>query len=108
VSFDVMAREGADWFFEMRVNGGEFAAGPYVRWQKGSLDCQSRLRWILPQGASRRLPDGSKLACRWWMRRRFNQGRIHAPVVPFGSQMPALDSVGAITSPAVAPSSNGG
>lgn len=37
VSFDVMGQVGADWFFEMRVNGGEFAAGPYLRWQKGKL-----------------------------------------------------------------------
>lgn len=37
VSFDIMAQEGADWFFEMRVKGGEFAAGPYVRCVKGKL-----------------------------------------------------------------------
>lgn len=36
-SFDIMGQEGADWFFEMRVKGGEFAAGPYIRWQKGQL-----------------------------------------------------------------------
>jgi hypothetical protein len=53
VSFDVMAREGADWFFEMRVNGGEFAAGPYVRWQKGTLvanNTESRKLADLPAG----------------------------------------------------------
>jgi hypothetical protein len=37
VAFDLMAREGADGFFEMRVKGGEFAAGPYLRWQGGKL-----------------------------------------------------------------------
>ncbi len=38
VSFDIMGQAGADWFFEMRAgNGGEFAAGPYVRWQNGRL-----------------------------------------------------------------------
>lgn len=37
VSFDVMAQPGADWFFEMRNKAGEFAAGPYLRWQKGTL-----------------------------------------------------------------------
>lgn len=37
VCFDIMAQPGADWFFEMRVKNGEFAAGPYVRWQKGKL-----------------------------------------------------------------------
>ncbi|MEY4482850.1 MAG: hypothetical protein RL693_302 [Verrucomicrobiota bacterium] len=37
VSFDIMAHPGADWFFEMRVKGGEFAAGPYVRCVKGQL-----------------------------------------------------------------------
>lgn len=37
VSFDIMAQPGADWFFEQRVKGGEFAAGPYLRWQKGHL-----------------------------------------------------------------------
>lgn len=37
VSFDIMGQQAADWFFEMRVKGGEFAAGPYVRWQKGLL-----------------------------------------------------------------------
>jgi hypothetical protein len=37
VSFDIMAQPGADWFFEMRNKGGEFAAGPYLRWQKGTL-----------------------------------------------------------------------
>jgi hypothetical protein len=37
VSFDIMAQPGADWFFEMRNKGGEFAAGPYLRWQKGAL-----------------------------------------------------------------------
>jgi len=36
-TFDIMAQEGADWFFEMRAKGGEFADGPYVRWQKGRL-----------------------------------------------------------------------
>lgn len=36
-TFDVMAEEGADWFFEIRGKGGEFAAGPYVRWQGGRL-----------------------------------------------------------------------
>lgn len=37
VSFDIMAQPEAEWFFEMRVKGGEFAAGPYVRYQKGKL-----------------------------------------------------------------------
>ncbi|MCP5558401.1 MAG: right-handed parallel beta-helix repeat-containing protein [Verrucomicrobiaceae bacterium] len=37
VSFDIMAQPDAEWFFEMRVKGGEFAAGPYVRYQKGKL-----------------------------------------------------------------------
>ncbi len=37
VSFDIMGQPGADWFFEMRVNGGEFAAGPYIRCQNGQL-----------------------------------------------------------------------
>jgi hypothetical protein len=32
-----MAQPGADWFFEMRNKGGEFAAGPYLRLQKGTL-----------------------------------------------------------------------
>lgn len=36
-TFDIMAQDGADWFFEMRAKNGEFAAGPYVRWQKGKL-----------------------------------------------------------------------
>lgn len=35
-SFDIMAEEGAGWFFEMRGNG-EFAAGPYIRWSSGKL-----------------------------------------------------------------------
>ena len=37
VSFDIMAQPGADWFFEMRVKGGKFADGPYVRCVKGKL-----------------------------------------------------------------------
>jgi hypothetical protein len=37
VSFDIMAQPDAAWFFEMRVKGGEFAAGPYLRYQKGKL-----------------------------------------------------------------------
>ncbi|MFN0078548.1 MAG: right-handed parallel beta-helix repeat-containing protein [Prosthecobacter sp.] len=37
VSFDIMAQPGADWFFEMRNKAGEFAAGPYVRWQNGKI-----------------------------------------------------------------------
>ncbi|HRQ89563.1 MAG TPA: right-handed parallel beta-helix repeat-containing protein [Bacteroidia bacterium] len=36
-SFDLMVREGATGFFEMRTKGGEFAAGPYVRWAGGKL-----------------------------------------------------------------------
>ncbi len=37
-SFDLMAQPGADGFFEMRGGtGSEFAAGPYIRWQKGVL-----------------------------------------------------------------------
>lgn len=35
--FDIMAQDGADWFFEMRNKAGDFAAGPYLRWQKGKL-----------------------------------------------------------------------
>jgi len=41
VSFDIMAQPGADWFFEMRVKGGEFAAGPYVRCVKGRLEANN-------------------------------------------------------------------
>lgn len=37
VSFDIMAQPGADWFFEMRNKAGDFAAGPYVRWQNGRI-----------------------------------------------------------------------
>lgn len=37
VEFDIMAQDGADWFFEMRNKAGEFAAGPYIRWQNGQL-----------------------------------------------------------------------
>jgi hypothetical protein len=37
VSFDIMAQPEAAWFFEMRVKGGEFAAGPYIRYQNGKL-----------------------------------------------------------------------
>jgi len=37
VSFDIMAQPGAHWFFEMRNKAGEFAAGPYVRWQNGKI-----------------------------------------------------------------------
>lgn len=38
VAFDIMAQPGADWFFEMRESGGgEFAAGPYLRWRNGIL-----------------------------------------------------------------------
>lgn len=37
VRFDIMAEENADWFFEMRNQAGEFAAGPYLRWQQGRL-----------------------------------------------------------------------
>lgn len=37
IEFDIMAQEGADWFFEIRGKNGEFAAGPYLRWQKGTL-----------------------------------------------------------------------
>ena len=37
VSFDIMAQPDAAWFFEMRVKGGEFGAGPYVKYQNGKL-----------------------------------------------------------------------
>jgi hypothetical protein len=38
VSFDLMIEPEAAGFFEMRAGaGGEFAAGPYLRWQKGTL-----------------------------------------------------------------------
>ncbi|MGE9266623.1 MAG: right-handed parallel beta-helix repeat-containing protein [Verrucomicrobiales bacterium] len=36
VSFDVMAEEGAHWFFEIR-GGAEFGAGPMVSWRGGKL-----------------------------------------------------------------------
>ena len=50
VGFDIMAQPGADWFFEMRDgNGGEFAAGPYLRWQKGTL--------VANNNASQKLAD---------------------------------------------------
>ncbi len=35
-----MAEAGADWFFEMRNKAGEFAVGPFVRWQEGRLLAQ--------------------------------------------------------------------
>lgn len=41
VSFDIMAQPGAEWFFEMRVKGGEFAAGPYIRCAKGKLQANN-------------------------------------------------------------------
>lgn len=37
VSYDAMSEPAAEWFFEMRIKGGEFAAGPYIRWSKGQL-----------------------------------------------------------------------
>jgi Right handed beta helix region len=37
VGFDIMAKEGADWFFEMRGKQGKFGDGPYVRCVKGKL-----------------------------------------------------------------------
>ena len=37
ISFDIMAQPDADWFFEMRNKADEFAAGPYLRWHKGTL-----------------------------------------------------------------------
>jgi len=37
VEFDIMAQEGADWFFEIRGKNGEFGSGPYVRWQNGQF-----------------------------------------------------------------------
>lgn len=40
VAFDIMAEAGADWFFEMRNKAGEFAVGPFVRWQDGRLLAQ--------------------------------------------------------------------
>ncbi|MBL9154302.1 MAG: right-handed parallel beta-helix repeat-containing protein [Verrucomicrobiales bacterium] len=52
-AFDIMAREGADWFFEMRASTGEFAAGPYIRWQGGVLSANntsSRKLADLPAG----------------------------------------------------------
>lgn len=39
-SFDIMAEEGASWFFEIR-GGGEFAAGPYIRWTDGKLSANN-------------------------------------------------------------------
>jgi hypothetical protein len=51
--FDILGEKGADWFFEMRVRGGEFAAGPYVRWQGGNLvanNTASILLAALPPG----------------------------------------------------------
>jgi len=36
VSFDIMAQPGADWFPRCATKG-EFAAGPYVRWQNGKI-----------------------------------------------------------------------
>ena len=41
VSFDIMSQPGAEWFFEMRVKGGDFAAGPYVRCVKGKLQANN-------------------------------------------------------------------
>lgn len=36
--FDAMGQAGADWFFEMRTEGGgEYGAGPMVSWKKGVL-----------------------------------------------------------------------
>jgi hypothetical protein len=41
VCFDIMAEAGADWFFEMRNRAGDFAFGPYLRWQKGVLEANN-------------------------------------------------------------------
>ncbi len=37
IAFDVMAKPGADWFFEMRGKNGDFGHGPYLRWQNGQF-----------------------------------------------------------------------
>ena len=38
-AFDAMAQPGADWFFEMRSEGGgEYGAGPLVRWIGGQVN----------------------------------------------------------------------
>jgi hypothetical protein len=37
VCFDIMAEADAAWFFEMRNKADAFAAGPYLRWQNGTL-----------------------------------------------------------------------
>ncbi|MFO1483419.1 MAG: right-handed parallel beta-helix repeat-containing protein [Verrucomicrobiaceae bacterium] len=37
IEFDIMAQEGADWFFEIRGKNGDFGNGPYVRWQNGKF-----------------------------------------------------------------------
>lgn len=37
IRFDIMAEADAAWFFEIRNKAGAFAAGPYLRWQKGTL-----------------------------------------------------------------------
>jgi hypothetical protein len=37
IEFDIMAQEGADWFFEIRGKNGEFGSGPYVSWKNGQF-----------------------------------------------------------------------
>lgn len=37
IAFDLMARKGADGFFEIRGKNGDFGNGPYLRWQGGKL-----------------------------------------------------------------------
>jgi hypothetical protein len=37
VRFDIMAKPRADWFYEIREKGGEFADGPYIRCVEGKL-----------------------------------------------------------------------
>jgi hypothetical protein len=37
IEFDIMAQEGADWFFEIRGKNGEYGSGPYVSWKNGKF-----------------------------------------------------------------------
>ncbi len=41
VAFDLMTKEGADGFFEIRGHVSDFAIGPYVRWIGGKLQANN-------------------------------------------------------------------
>lgn len=69
ISFDVMSEPESSWFFEIR-GSGPFAAGPYLKWEKGRITAghrENRELALVPPGEWVRIEVTAATGSERWM-----------------------------------------